>query len=506
MRKTLFILLIFSLSHITVAAQAAEEDARRKVHVIPLREDVDRYLGIFLGRALEAAREAGAETVILEIDTFGGRVDTALEITGKIGAASWAKTIAYIPSDSAGRGVSWSAGALMAFSCSEIWMAPGTSMGAASPVYQTAEGMQAAEEKTVSAVRGQMAALAEKNGYPVNIALAMVDNDITLIEVIRGDEVYLATPEEIDLMKKRGEVPETGKTVIGEDKLLTLTAGEMERYGVSKGAISTRDELIKNLGYQPNEVYVMEKSSSDSILTLLTSGAAVSILLIIGIIALYLEISSPGFGVPGAIALICFAVVFGSGGLMGNLGAVEILLFLIGLVMLILEIFIIPGFGLVGIGGILLMLIALVFSQQSFYWPQFDWQRGILLRSLSIIAVSIIGSIAAIGFIIASVPRSSLFDRLILKEPGVPGYAGHPRRKRRNFPEPDAGKTSGTAADDIVPGMKGIAVTDLRPVGKISVAGRVIVAETNGEYYDKGTSVTVLQIDGIKIMVSADKT
>ncbi|MCD6343462.1 MAG: nodulation protein NfeD, partial [Spirochaetaceae bacterium] len=319
------LLLLYSASFLPAAA-TSDEVIPAEVYVIPLREDVDRYLGVFLGRSLETAKKAEAELIIIEIDTFGGRVDTALEIASKIGAASWARTVAYVPADNGGRGVSWSAGALMAFSASEIWMTPGTSMGAAAPVYQTAEGMEAAGEKTVSAVRGQIAALAEKNGYPVAVALAMVDMDVVLKEVYVNGVVSLATAADIEEMERKGEEFELGKTVCDSGKLLTLTAGEMEKYGVSSGTVSTREELIASFGFTLEDTVVLEKSRADSLITFLTSGAVTSILILAGLVALYLEITSPGFGIPGTIALVCFAVVFGISGLIGNLGPAEILM------------------------------------------------------------------------------------------------------------------------------------------------------------------------------------
>ncbi|RLW69234.1 MAG: hypothetical protein B6D68_02350, partial [spirochete symbiont of Stewartia floridana] len=383
---------------------------------------------MFLGRSLEEAEQAGAELIIIEIDTLGGRVDTALEITGKIGSAAWAKTVAYIPSDSSGRGVSWSAGALIAFSCSELWMAPGTSLGAAAPVYQTAEGTQVADEKVVSAVRGQMAALAEKNGYPINIALAMVDADIVLSEVEVGGEIVLSTEEEIEAMKNKGIAMELGKTVSKAGKLLTLTAGEMAKYGVSKGLVSTRENLITSYGYSMDDVRVRTKTRSDSIITLLTSRIVTSLLLIVGLVALYLEITSPGFGIPGTIALMCFIVVFGAGGLMGRLGSLELLMFFAGFALLLLEIFIIPGFGIAGILGFLLITASFVFSLQDFYWPEFDWQWAVARRNLGVVGIGVIGSIFTIGFIMATVPRASVFSRLILQDSKSPGYAGSSRQ------------------------------------------------------------------------------
>jgi len=497
---------IFAFFFLSVTALIAQSEAvPAKVYVIPLRENVDRYLGVFLGRSLEEAKGAGVETVIFEIDTFGGRVDTALEIASKIGSATWARTVAYVPADSIGRGVSWSAGALMAFSCGEIWMAPGTSIGAAAPVYQTTEGIQAAEEKTVSALRGQMAALAEKNGYPIGVTLAMVDADLVLKEVFIDGSESLLTEADIDEMKRKNIQFEIGRTVSDEGKLLTLTAGEMERYGVSAGRVMTREDLITNLGYTSEDTVVLRKSRADSIITFLTSGAVVSLLLIIALVALYLEITSPGFGVPGTIALICFAIVFVSSGLMGNLGAIEILLFLSGVILLLLEFFIIPGFGIAGIAGILLILGSLVLSQQDFFWPQFDWQWDVARRNLRIVGTGVIGGIFLIGVIMVLLPRASLFSRLILHAPGDSGYAGTPRRRRKekgkNLEKTEIPVRQKHGMVEI--GAVGVAVTDLRPVGKVRFESKVIVAETDGEYYEKNARVVVQRIDGVKAVVVA---
>ncbi|MCK5249744.1 MAG: nodulation protein NfeD, partial [Spirochaetaceae bacterium] len=263
-------------------------------------------------------------------------------------------------------------------------------------------------------------------------------------------------------------------------------------------------ELISTFGFTPEDTVVLEKSRADSIITLLTSGAMTSLLLIAGLVALYLEITSPGFGVPGTIALICFAVVFGASGLMGNLGPVEILMFLIGVVLLLLEIFVIPGFGIAGIAGIALILGSLVFSLQDFYWPEFDWQWTIVRRNISIVGIGLFGGIVMIGVIMAALPRAGIFDRLVLHGPGDPGYAGFSRRrKRKESAEDTPEKTDESAELPVSEGAVGLALTDLRPVGKIRLENRTVVAETDGEYYDKGTQVVVLRTDGVKVVVSA---
>ncbi|KKL48302.1 hypothetical protein LCGC14_2326880, partial [marine sediment metagenome] len=138
---------------ITAAVADTEQVGGKKVYFIPVHGEINRSLTIFLRRSIEKAENEGAGYIVFDIDTFGGRVDSALQITTLIGSADFAKTVAYVTISPESTGVSWSAGALISFSCSSIYMAPGTSMGAAAPVTVGAEGSQAASEKVVSAVR-----------------------------------------------------------------------------------------------------------------------------------------------------------------------------------------------------------------------------------------------------------------------------------------------------------------------------------------------------------------
>ena len=176
----LFISMILGFTLPSFAEQ--EESPGAGGMLIPIEGEIDKFQVIFLRRSIEKAKDAGVETVVFSINTFGGRVDSALQMATLIGSLDEIETIAYIPSEPESLGVSWSAGALISFSCNGIYMSPGTSIGAAAPVFQSAEGSQAAGEKTVSAVRTQLAALAEKNGYPKGVAIAMVDKDAELVE------------------------------------------------------------------------------------------------------------------------------------------------------------------------------------------------------------------------------------------------------------------------------------------------------------------------------------
>ncbi|HSV56286.1 MAG TPA: hypothetical protein VLH39_04160, partial [Magnetospirillaceae bacterium] len=152
---------------LAMAASAWVSAEAPSIFVIPIRGNIEPSTVVFVRRNSEAALGQGADVLVFDIDTFGGRVDSALRVSAYIGSIRDARTIAYVRSGPESLGVSWSAGALIALSTSEIYMAPGTSMGAAAPVIAGADGQtQGAGEKTVAAVRSQMAALAEKNGHP----------------------------------------------------------------------------------------------------------------------------------------------------------------------------------------------------------------------------------------------------------------------------------------------------------------------------------------------------
>jgi membrane-bound serine protease (ClpP class) len=475
----------------TLGAQAQQDPpVGAAAYVIPIKGEINRSLLTFVRRGVQEAEAAGAGTIIFEIDTFGGRVDSALQIATQIGAVEDIETIAFVPAAPAGTGVSWSAGALISFSSNRIYMAPGTSMGAAAPVYQTGEGSEMAPEKVVSAVRAQMAALAEKNGYPKAVALAMVDMDVELLEVYLDGELTVATAADLPQLERQareqGQVLEKGRVISPSGKLLTLTAGEMETYGVSSGTVAGLDGLLDLLGIPPGEVTELTLSGPDKLVALITSGVVTTLLVLVGLVALYLEITSPGFGVPGTIAIVAFAIVFLGGALLGTAGSLEIILFILGVILLVVEIFLIPGFGVVGISGIVLMVLSLVLSRQQFLVPRFDWQWDIFLKNLRNIGLAFLGSLVLAAVLFRSFRKVPGFRRLILDsaQDAAEGYT---------VQSPDS---SGALL-----GRRGTALSPLRPAGKAEFGEEVLVVETDGEYLEPGTAVEVIEVSGNRILV-----
>ncbi len=492
MKKILYLCtLLVIITTFTMGGYASGEVTEKKsVYFIPIHGEIDRALVVFLRRSIKRVKEAEAEFIVFDVDTFGGRVDSALQIATLIGSAAPSETVAYITTGPESTGVSWSAGALISLSCKRIYMSPGTSMGAAAPVTMGAEGATPASEKVVSAVRAQMAALAEKNGYPVNIAKAMVDQDIELKEVYIDGELLVVTKEEmIDIereAKKSGKVIEEGKIISSSGKLLTLTAMEMEKYGVSSGTVSDQGSLLDVLSVRATDTEQINESPADRAVGFITSAGFTTILIIIGLVALYIEITSPGFGVPGTIAIICFAIVFSSYALLGTVGSLELILFVMGLILLILEIFVIPGFGVAGISGIVLIVASLVLSMQGFVIPSFEWQKEIFKRNLLVVSVGVVTSFITFGILAYFLPQIRLFSSLTLatSQSAENGYTVQTKDESSKLL-----------------GLKGVSVTTLRPAGKAEFGDEVLNVETEGEFVEAGVKVEVIEVSGNRIIV-----
>jgi membrane-bound serine protease (ClpP class) len=483
--------LLFLLLGLLLAAPLFAQSGMEKVYRIPIKGEIDRSLTVFIRRGIEKARADGAERIVFEIDTFGGRVDAALQITTLIGALNDIHTSAYVSLTAEGTAVSWSAGALIAFACDAIFMAPGTSMGSAAPIMMSPDGGAVpAEEKTVSALRTQMAALAEKNGYPRAVALAMVDQDTEVIELTVDDEVRLLTREEADavlrLAESEGKEQGEGVVISAKGKLLSLTSGEMERYGISSGSPINFPGVLEQLEAEGAEVVELSVSGADRAVSVITGAAFTSLLIFIGMIALFMEITSPGFGVPGAVAVLAFSVLFAGNALLGTVGSVELLLFVIGIALLVVEIFLIPGFGVAGISGIVLIIGSLILSMQDFVVPDFSWQWEALNRNILLVTANVIAGFVAFGILAFLVPKYTPFKRLSLSLS---------QEASEGFTVQDS------AYEDRYRGARGVAITTLRPAGKAELGDEVVQVETGGEFLEKGTEIEVTRVDGNRIVV-----
>jgi membrane-bound serine protease (ClpP class) len=479
-----------------LAAQDIPADSGR-AWIIPIRGDIEPSLAVFVRREGRRAQAGGASFIIFEIDTFGGRVDTALQISSFIMSLKNTRTVAWVNAGEESMGVSWSAGALIALSCADIYMAAGTSIGAAAPVTASPGGaMEAAGEKTVAAVRSQMAALAERNGHPAGIALAMVDMDEELWEAKVDGEVKALTLAELERLEKETPSVERVGIISPRGKLLSLTGNDAVRYGLARGIANDQENLLSTLGVSAGPE-ISRPGAADGIVSVLTSGPVQGILILLGIVMIFLEINTPGFGIPGVAAIIAFALVFGSGALLGRVGSAELILFLLGVGLLAVEIFILPGFGFVGITGIIVIGLSLVLSMQDFVIPATNWEWDLLGRNAVVVAAGLAASVAGIAVLALLGPRIRLFDRLTLQT-RITGTAGGP--------EPESDKAPSSVDESrpdygLLAGKTGTAATTLRPSGKAEIDGELYSVEADGVYIEQGSPIRVTRVQGNNLIV-----
>ncbi len=481
----------------SAGAEAAEVDASPdtgSIFIMELVGPIDRFQAVYVQRTVDRARREGASRIIVDIDTFGGRVDSALQIANALGT-SVVPTTTWVRQRPTGMGVSWSAGALIALATQEIYMAPGTSIGAAAPVLQGPGGAaESADEKTVSAIRGQISALAEQNGHSTVIARAMVDPSLEAHRVLVDGEARIVDGDGLAQLEGQAERDEitlvVERRISAAGSLLTLTAGEMIDLGVAVASPATREELADYLGVALSSFTDVTPGRADRVVALLTGGGFTTLLILIGLIAIGLEVSSPGFGFPGATAIAAFGAVFAANMLLGNVGSVELILFVVGIILLVFEIFVIPGFGVAGITGLAAMAGGLILSLQDFTVPEYSWQWDILGRNAMVVFGAMALALLAAAALMAVVPRNRFFfHRLALQtqQDVAAGFTVQP-----------------VAATTSLLGQRGTVRTDLRPVGTVELANdqrEILTVESEGGFIPRGQEITVVRADGNRVVV-----
>jgi membrane-bound serine protease (ClpP class) len=420
------------------------------VYVAPIEGIIDLGLAPFVQRVLKEATDSGAATVILEINTFGGRVDAAVLIRDAL-LNSRVRTVAFVNK----RAIS--AGALIALAAEKIVMADGGTIGAATPVQigQPGSPAQPVEEKTVSYVRKEFRATAESRKRPPLIAEAMVDADV--------------------------EIP----GLIQKGKLLTLTTEEALKHKVGDFRADTLESVLAQLGLAGAEVRRASPNWAENVVRFLTHPVVSSLLITIGMLGIILEIRTPGFGLPGALGITSLALFFWGHWLVQLAGWEELLLVGSGLVLLVLEVFVIPGFGLTGVLGIgaLLAGLSLSFVGAGATWEFILRAAGRVIFSL---LLALVGSLALLRFL----PRLPFGRRLIL-ETGLPASQGY---------------ASAPESDSHWLGKSGTALSPLRPAGIAEIENQRVDVVSDGEFIDSGASIVVTRVDGNRIVVRRNRT
>ena len=410
------------------------------VYRVPVTGEIELGLAPYIQRAVKEATEVGAAALILDIDTPGGRVDAAQIISDAL-------TDSEVPVYSLVNRRAYSAGALIALSTSRIYMRPASVIGAATPVDGTGTK---APEKIVSAMRSQMRALAESNGLEPEVAAAMVDEDI-----------------EID-------------GVVESGKLLTLTTEEAVEIGYAE-AIEDLDALLVELGHEGATVVTLELNWAEHLVRFFSSSLVSPFLLSLGFLGLLIEIRTPTFGLAGTMGLISLGLFFGSNMIVGLAGLEDVLIVGAGLVLLGIEAFVVPGFGIFGVAGVVAILTGLYMSLLGNIPTMPDFTRAAWVLTSS--TLLLIGSAWAL---IRTLPSSSRLAESGIFLPAKTTSA--------------IGYESAEVRSDLV-GKYGTAITDLRPAGTALIGDERIDVVSESEWISAGTPVKVLSAEGYRHIV-----
>ncbi len=425
-----------------------------QVHVIEVKGTIDMGLAYFFERQIPQLNVEGGDLIILDIDTFGGRVDAATMMKNAL-LNSDIKTIAFINTKAI------SAGSLISLACDTIIMRSGATMGATTVV--DAQSNKAGE-KAQSYMREEMASTAESKGRNPNIAMAMVDEsiDIDTLVISEGDTLFIDDIE---------------GAMAG--KLLTLRTTTALKYGMADYQMNSLDEILEHYGYTERDVNRVEPTWSEVIVRFLTDPIVSSLLMTLGFLGLIFEIQSPGWGIPGTVGLLALILFFSTSVIADLASMVELLFLLGGIVLLVVEAFVIPGFGVVGILGIILMVYAM-FAMLIPEAPTADDINAALVG----LTIAVIGGIVGLGLLIKRMLKSKAWQKISLKtsETKAEGY-------------------SGSLGLEAFIGKEGVALTFLRPAGTALIEGKRLDVVTSGDFIEKDTAITIIRIDGNRIVV-----
>lgn len=415
------------------------------VYVAPIEGIIDLGLAPFVRRVLDEAAEQRAAAVVLEINTFGGRVDAAVLIRDALLRAK-VPTVAFVNK----RAIS--AGALISLAAETIAMADGGTIGAATPVQVGAPGggTTAVDEKTVSYMRKEFRSTAEHRKRPPLIAEAMVDADV-------------AIPKLVD-----------------KGKLLTLTTTEALAHKVADVRADSLEAVLAHLELGNAEIRRVSENWAEQLVRFLTHPIFSSLLMTVGILGIIIELRTPGFGVPGALGITSLGLFFWGHWLVRLAGWEEILLVAAGLLLLAIELFVIPGFGITGILGILAILAGLVLSLVGA-----GATATSVVSAAARVAVSLL--IAAVGAValLRVLPHLPVGRQLILDTglTALTGWASPPERDRQWL------------------GKRGTTVSPLRPAGIADLEGERVDVVSQGEWIDAGSPIEVIRVEGNRIVV-----
>jgi membrane-bound serine protease (ClpP class) len=467
-----------------------DPDAPLPAARVPVSGVIDTALRTSVARRAGDAVDDGRRLIIFHITSSGGYLEDGLELSRDIQRLGRnARTVAFVDAKA------YSAAAIIAFSCQEIVMTPEASIGACTPYMGSpVSGVQPMEEEVRAKIEGtiveRLETLAEKYGYPKALLKAMVAMPTVVIEARNektGDVRYV---EEEDLFAL-GPDWEKGETVVSGSEVLTVGAEDARTYGLAKHVVPRLNRLY-DLYPIKDRIEVYPVTWNETLVSWLNNMYFKALLVLVGLLGIYVEMHTPGVGVPGAIGLAAFGLLFATSFLAGRPEWLPVLLFVGGMAMLAVELLVTPGFGVLGGVGAALVLASIILALPPSYMEPgteggVDWDA--LARSLAMTAVVMVVFVISAMVLARFLPQMPLLKRLVLSDTSVS----------------DGSSRAAAASQEKTTrvGETGRTTTMLRPAGKARIGDRLVDVVTDGEFLDAQTPVRVVQVRGNRIVVAA---
>jgi membrane-bound serine protease (ClpP class) len=457
------LLLVFSLAVLAFPASARDIVRKGDTVVVQLNGEVAPAMHLFLRRAIKAAENAGASAVVIEMNTYGGRLDAAADICGALNRTA-VPTYTFINTNAG------SAGSLIALATRHIYMSPVSAIGAAAPVLAGGGELTGTEkDKTLSYWSALVRSSATRNGHNPDIGEAFMDKEK---EVKIGDRLVHPKGSLLTLNAQEATEIINGKPLLAEG--LADSVIDLSKKAGLKGALVA----VEPSGFERLAFWITELAPW---------------LLLLGVICAYLEFKMPGVSMPGIVAAICFALFFAGHYLAGLAGWEVVALFVLGVIFVLVEILFFAHSTIVfGVVGVFLMLASLLWAMIDRYPGETFFPTGDMLAiPLRNLFVTLVAAVAVIMLLARYLPKTNLYRRfaLMTTNPPGPSLAGVPREF--------------ATALDLSPGMQGTAQTMLRPSGKGRFAEHVDDVVTEGEFIAADTPIFVTHKDGMRVVVKA---
>lgn len=480
-------------------AEAVEDAASEEkvvAVIIPCKGMIGDGLYKSIRRRTSEAIDMGAKYLIYEIQTYGGVLKSGDDISKYfiLEVGKNYRTVAYITTEAI------SAGAMISVACQDIVMLENTTIGDCAPIMLGGKLEGVEREKVESFTRVAFSRAAEANGYPEALLKAMVTRQLEVHQVknLETDEYEFFETKNLPTDNEKYDI-ENKKLVVTSDELLTLTALQAKQYGIARAVVKDFDGVLAFLaerdGVNFSEKRITLKTNwSEEMVRWITSPIVMSILVMLAMLGVYIEFNTPGLGLPGLVAVICVVIIVGSKYLIGMANWVEVAIFFLGIILLGVEIFLIPGFGMAGFMGIVCILAGLFGmlirnAPGEVPWPhgRFEWE--LFFNDLGALAVGFVGFLVLAYMFAKYLPKMQFLSGLILE---TADKGDTLRASITSVP---------SSSRQVSIGDEGVVASPLRPAGQAGFGGSVVDVVAEAEFLEKETKVRIVQIHGNRVVV-----